>query len=171
MGIEMLTKFKSPDIYQIPVELDQAWHKTAYSDVHKLNQLFRWWQPCVICKRMDFKWGLHKQGYNLKFLVWNVWHLEHHTVGCFLVVFNPKSLIHCCEQNSIQHSSIQVDSVYVMSVQKLLELCRKPHSKNFWWLCNDWMWFRRLNLIGIVHTIISLKERCELAIFIKNVDE
>jgi hypothetical protein len=24
MGIEMLTKFKSPDIYQIPVELDQA---------------------------------------------------------------------------------------------------------------------------------------------------
>jgi hypothetical protein len=38
MGIEMLMKFKSPGIYQIPVELDQAWGKTAYSDIHKLNQ-------------------------------------------------------------------------------------------------------------------------------------
>jgi hypothetical protein len=37
MGIEMLTKFKSPCICQIPVELDQAWGKTAYSDIHKIN--------------------------------------------------------------------------------------------------------------------------------------
>jgi len=38
MGIEMLTKFKSPGIYQIPVELNQAWGKTAYSDILKINQ-------------------------------------------------------------------------------------------------------------------------------------
>jgi hypothetical protein len=38
VGIEMLTKFKSPGIYQIPVEVDQVWGKTAYSDIHKLNQ-------------------------------------------------------------------------------------------------------------------------------------
>jgi len=43
----------------------------------------------------------------------------------------------------------------MMSVQKLLGLGRKPHSKNFWWLCNDWMWFRRLDLIGVVHSFLT----------------
>jgi hypothetical protein len=40
MDIGMLTIFKYPGIYQIPVELVQAWDKTAYSDIHKLNQSF-----------------------------------------------------------------------------------------------------------------------------------
>lgn len=40
MGIGMLMRFKSPGIYQILVELVQAWGKTVHFDIHKLNQSF-----------------------------------------------------------------------------------------------------------------------------------
>jgi len=52
-------------------------------------------------------------------MVLNVWHLEHHTLDFFLVVFNLKSLIHCCEQTSIQHSSIQIDSICMNVCSKI----------------------------------------------------
>ena len=41
-------------------------------------------------------------------------------MNCCLIVFNPKLLIHC-DQNFIHHSSIQVDSICMMSVQKTFD--------------------------------------------------